>query len=116
MTSSPVVRASRGIARAREISRAAVTDMRQNLAFAFICNALGVPVAAGLLYPGIRRIAVSADTFANFSCEGRRREDSCVQTVRSGCMLATENASMHAWVTAHGRRAALAAASLEHRQ
>jgi Cu+-exporting ATPase len=41
----------RGIARAREISRAAVTNMKQNLAFAFLYNALGVPVAAGVLYP-----------------------------------------------------------------
>jgi len=40
-----------GIARAREISRAAVTNMKQNLAFAFLYNALGVPVAAGMLYP-----------------------------------------------------------------
>jgi Cu+-exporting ATPase len=40
-----------GIARAREISRATVTNMKQNLAFAFLYNALGVPVAAGLLYP-----------------------------------------------------------------
>ena len=41
----------RGIARAREISRATVTNMKQNLGFAFFYNALGVPVAAGLLYP-----------------------------------------------------------------
>jgi Cu+-exporting ATPase len=41
----------RGIARAREISNAAVTNMKQNLAFAFLYNALGVPVAAGVLYP-----------------------------------------------------------------
>ncbi len=41
----------RGIGRAREISRAAVTNMRQNLGFAFLYNALGVPVAAGVLYP-----------------------------------------------------------------
>jgi Cu+-exporting ATPase len=40
-----------GIARAREISRATVANMKQNLAFAFLYNALGVPVAAGLLYP-----------------------------------------------------------------
>jgi len=39
------------IARAREISRAAVGNMTQNLGFAFLYNALGVPVAAGLLYP-----------------------------------------------------------------
>ena len=41
----------RGIARAREISAAAVINMKQNLAFAFLYNALGVPVAAGVLYP-----------------------------------------------------------------
>jgi len=40
-----------GIARAREISEATVRNMRQNLAFAFLYNALGVPVAAGVLYP-----------------------------------------------------------------
>ena len=40
-----------GIARARAISLAAVRNMRQNLAFAFVYNALGVPIAAGLLYP-----------------------------------------------------------------
>ena len=41
----------RGIARARVISRAAVANMRQNLGFAFLYNALGVPIAAGVLYP-----------------------------------------------------------------
>jgi Cu+-exporting ATPase len=41
----------RGIVRAREISRATVRNMMQNLGFAFLYNALGVPVAAGLLYP-----------------------------------------------------------------
>jgi Cu+-exporting ATPase len=39
------------IARARELSRATVGNMKQNLGFAFLYNALGVPVAAGLLYP-----------------------------------------------------------------
>ena len=41
----------RGIARAREISEAAVRNMRQNLGFAFLYNALGIPLAAGALYP-----------------------------------------------------------------
>jgi Cu+-exporting ATPase len=41
----------RGIVRAREISSATVRNMRQNLVFAFAYNALGVPIAAGLLYP-----------------------------------------------------------------
>jgi Cu+-exporting ATPase len=41
----------RGIARARTISTATVRNMRQNLLFAFLYNALGVPVAAGVLYP-----------------------------------------------------------------
>jgi Cu+-exporting ATPase len=41
----------RGIVRARRLSRAAMRNIRQNLAFAFGYNALGVPVAAGVLYP-----------------------------------------------------------------
>ena len=41
----------RGIARARDLSEATIRNMRQNLVFAFIYNALGVPLAAGVLYP-----------------------------------------------------------------
>ena len=41
----------RGIVRARELSRATMRNIRQNLFFAFFYNALGVPIAAGLLYP-----------------------------------------------------------------
>jgi len=41
----------RGIARARRISDASVANMKQNLLFALIYNALGVPLAAGILYP-----------------------------------------------------------------
>jgi Cu+-exporting ATPase len=40
-----------GIVRARQMSRATMSNIRQNLFFAFIYNAVGVPVAAGLLYP-----------------------------------------------------------------
>ena len=43
----------RGIVRARRLSRATMTNIRQNLFFAFIYNALGVPVAAGVLYPAL---------------------------------------------------------------
>jgi Cu+-exporting ATPase len=39
------------LARARRLSAATMRNIRQNLFFAFIYNALGVPVAAGLLYP-----------------------------------------------------------------
>ena len=41
----------RAIARARILSTQTVRNMRQNLAFAFVYNALGIPLAAGLLYP-----------------------------------------------------------------
>jgi P-type Cu+ transporter len=41
----------RGIARARRLSQATMRNIRQNLFFAFVYNLLGVPVAAGLLYP-----------------------------------------------------------------
>jgi len=41
----------RGIVRARKLSRATMRNIRQNLFFAFIYNAAGVPIAAGVLYP-----------------------------------------------------------------
>jgi Cu+-exporting ATPase len=41
----------RAIARARQISQATVRNMRENLLFALVYNALGVPIAAGVLYP-----------------------------------------------------------------
>jgi Cu+-exporting ATPase len=41
----------RGISRARKLSRATIRNIRQNLAFAFVYNVLGVPIAAGVLYP-----------------------------------------------------------------
>jgi P-type Cu+ transporter len=41
----------RGIVRARRLSQATMRNIRQNLFFAFVYNALGVPVAAGILYP-----------------------------------------------------------------
>ncbi len=42
-----------GIARARRLSTAAMRNIRQNLFFAFIYNAAGVPLAAGVLYPAL---------------------------------------------------------------
>ena len=41
----------RGILRARRLSEATMRNIRQNLFFAFIYNAAGVPIAAGVLYP-----------------------------------------------------------------
>ena len=41
----------RGIVRARRLSRATMRNIRQNLFLAFVYNALGVPVAAGVLFP-----------------------------------------------------------------
>ena len=41
----------RGILRARHLSRATIANIKQNLAFAFLYNTLGIPIAAGVLYP-----------------------------------------------------------------
>ena len=41
----------RGIVRARRLSQATMRNIRQNLFFAFFYNSLGVPIAAGILYP-----------------------------------------------------------------
>lgn len=65
----------RGIARARELSVATVRNMRQNLLFAFLYNALGVPIAAGLLYPAFGLvlsplIAALAMSFSSVSVVG----------------------------------------------
>jgi Cu+-exporting ATPase len=58
-----------GIVRARRLSRAAMRNIRQNLFFAFVYNALGIPVAAGLLYPftGILLSPVFAAAAMSFS-------------------------------------------------
>jgi len=62
----------RGIVRALRLSRATMGNIRQNLFFAFIYNALGVPVAAGVLYPAFGlllspMIAAAAMTFSSVS-------------------------------------------------
>ena len=51
----------RGIARARRLSRATMRNIRENLLWAFLYNALGVPIAAGVLYPVVRRAPVAHD-------------------------------------------------------
>jgi len=65
----------RGIARARRLSRATMRNIRENLFFAFVYNSLGVPVAAGVLYPffGLLLspiIAAAAMSFSSVSVVG----------------------------------------------
>jgi Cu+-exporting ATPase len=62
----------RGIVRARRLSRATMANIRQNLFFAFVYNTLGVPVAAGVLYPAFGlllspMLASAAMTFSSVS-------------------------------------------------
>jgi Cu+-exporting ATPase len=62
----------RGIARARRLSEGTMRNIRQNLFFAFVYNVLGVPIAAGVLYPmfGVLlspMIASAAMTFSSVS-------------------------------------------------
>ncbi len=59
----------RGIARARKLSRATMRNIRQNLFFAFVYNFLGIPLAAGLLYPffGILLSPMAASVAMTFS-------------------------------------------------
>jgi Cu+-exporting ATPase len=62
----------RGVVRARRLAVATMKNIRQNLFFAFIYNALGVPVAAGVLYPLIGillspMIAAAAMSFSSVS-------------------------------------------------
>jgi Cu+-exporting ATPase len=65
----------RGIVRARRLSRATISNIKQNLFFAFVYNAAGVPVAAGILYPvfGLLLspiIAAAAMSFSSVSVIG----------------------------------------------
>ena len=65
----------RGIVRARRLSRSTMKNIRQNLFFAFIYNVLGVPIAAGILYPFVGlllspMIASAAMTFSSVSVIG----------------------------------------------
>jgi P-type Cu+ transporter len=65
----------RGIVRARRLSRFTMRNIRQNLFFAFVYNVLGVPIAAGVLYPffGLLlspMIASAAMTFSSVSVIG----------------------------------------------
>ncbi len=62
----------RGIVRARKLSRATVRNIKQNLLFAFLYNAIGIPVAAGVLYPAFGlllspMIASAAMSFSSMS-------------------------------------------------
>jgi Cu+-exporting ATPase len=62
----------RAIARARRLSRGTMRNIRQNLFFAFVYNILGVPIAAGILYPFVGvllspMIASAAMTFSSVS-------------------------------------------------
>jgi len=65
----------RGIVRAIYLSRATMKNIKQNLFFAFVYNALGVPIAAGVLYPAIGlllspMIAAAAMSFSSVSVIG----------------------------------------------
>ncbi len=64
-----------GLVRARRLSRATMANIRQNLFFAFVYNAAGVPIAAGILYPWLGillspMIASAAMTFSSVSVIG----------------------------------------------
>ena len=78
----------RGIVRARRLSRATMNNIRQNLFFAFVYNVLGIPLAAGVLYPAFGwllspMIAAAAMSFSSVSVIGnalRLRSNSSVGT------------------------------------
>jgi Cu+-exporting ATPase len=62
----------RGIVRARKLSRATVRNIKQNLLFAFLYNVIGIPIAAGVLYPSFGlllspMIASAAMSFSSVS-------------------------------------------------
>src|SRR3546814_15672142 len=80
-----------GIVRARRLSGATMRNIRQNLFFAFVYNAAGVPIAAGVLYPAfglllspiIAAAAMALSSVSVIRSEERRVGKECVSTCRS---------------------------------
>jgi P-type Cu+ transporter len=95
----------RGIVKARLLSRQVMRNIRQNLFFAFIYNALGVPVAAGLLYPftGILLSPILASAAMSLSS---------VCVIANALRLRRMKLSPSAGTPAHGMRTAALAAVL----
>jgi Cu+-exporting ATPase len=65
----------RGIVRARRLSRETIANVKQNLFFAFVYNSVGVPIAAGVLYPAFGMllspvVAAAAMSFSSVSVVG----------------------------------------------
>ena len=97
----------RGIVKAVKLSRHTMRNIRQNLFFAFIYNALGVPIAAGVLYPISQHlllnpmIAAAAMSFSSVSVVGnalrvekpthlKAQSDSAVSSSRTGVVASFE--------------------------
>ena len=80
-----------GILRARKLSQATMRNIRQNLFFAFIYNAVGVPIAAGILYPffGILLSPIFAAAAMSFSS---------VSVITNALRLRTRQAVRKLWV------------------
>ena len=94
----------RGIVRARRLSRATMKNIRQNLFFAFVYNVLGVPIAAGVLYPVFGwllspMIASAAMTFSSVSVIAnalrlRKCDSSCTGGLPRRAIMTTWAASL----------------------
>jgi Cu+-exporting ATPase len=60
----------RGVVRARRLSQATMRNIRQNLFFAFVYNAIGVPIAAGIIYPFFGLVVSPVIARAAMTCSG----------------------------------------------
>ena len=84
----------RGIVRARRLSRATMRNIRQNLFFAFVYNVLGVPIAAGVLYPAYQLLLspilspLASISLQSLSCSVTSRPSACVSSdTGSTCVM-----------------------------
>ncbi len=98
----------RGIATARALSVATVANMKQNLAFAFVYNALGVPLAAGVLFPFTGWLAVADDRGARDEPEfglGHHQRAATAQRCAQTGLIADQrwtSSRTHFWAAAAG--------------
>ena len=77
----------KGIVRARRLSRATMANIRQNLAFAFFYNMLGVPIAAGVLYPFVGLLLEPHDRQPGDDAELGLGDRQCAAAAQAGALI-----------------------------
>ena len=82
-----------GIVRARQLSQATMSNIRQNLMFAFVYNAAGIPIAAGVLYPVFGCAAVADDRGGSHGALLGERDHQCPPVANQTALMPATSAA-----------------------